>query len=214
MKTSRNLSRICSIPAAADGWPLDWSVDFLYVCPPSFSSPEYVISAHLKNKRMTIRNALESDLPAMLEIYNDVILNTTAVYDYEPHTYEMRKAWFQSKQKDGYPVFLATDKGKVAGFSSIGPFRAWAAYQFTVENSIYVAADCRGHGVGRMLLAPLIDAAKKMSKHTIVAGIDSTNTPSVRLHESFGFQEVAFFKEVGFKFNKWLDLRFLQLILK
>ena len=163
---------------------------------------------------MTIRNAVEADLPAMLEIYNDVILNTTAVYDYEPHTLAMRKAWFDTKQKDGYPIFIAVENGQVLGFSSLGPFRAWAAYQYTVENSVYVSADSRGKGVGRLLLEPLIESARQMNKHTIVAGIDASNLASVRLHESFGFREVACFKEVGYKFNRWLDLRFLQLILK
>ena len=98
------------------------------------------------------------------------------------------------------------------GFSSIGPFRAWAAYKYSVENSVYVAAEARGKGIGKLLIPPLIEAAKKLELHTIIAGVDATNEASLRLHKSFGFEEVAHFKEVGWKFERWLDLKFLQLI--
>lgn len=162
---------------------------------------------------VTIRTAVESDLPEMLLIYNDIILNTTAVYDYKPHTIEMRQAWFRTKQEQGFPVFTAEDNRKVVGFSSIGPFRAWAAYKYSVENSIYVAPDCRGKGIGKLLLPPLIDAAQQLNMHTIIASIDATNESSLRLHKSFGFEETAHFKQVGYKFGRWLDLKFLQLML-
>ncbi|MBL0134066.1 MAG: N-acetyltransferase [Chitinophagaceae bacterium] len=161
-----------------------------------------------------VREATYQDLPRLLEIYNDIIINTTAVYDYEPHTIEMRTQWFETKKSQGFPVFVAEIDGKVLGFSSMGPFRAWAAYKFSVENSIYVAAEARGKGIGKLLLPPVIDASKEMGMHTILAGIDATNEASIKLHERFGFTEVAFFKEVGWKFGKWLDLKFLQLILK
>lgn len=160
-----------------------------------------------------IRTALEQDLEALLEIYNDVIVNTTAVYDYEPHTLEMRRQWFRIKQAQGFPVFIAEDNGKVVGFSSIGPFRAWAAYKYSVENSVYVAADQRGKGIGKLLIAPLIQASEQLNMHTIIAGIDATNEASIMLHRSFGFKEVAHFKQVGYKFGRWLDLTFMQLLL-
>ena len=159
-----------------------------------------------------IRKAVENDLPQLLSIYNDIILNTTAVYDYEPHTLEMRKQWFETKKQQSFPVFVAEEEGKILGFSSIGPFRAWAAYKYSVENSVYVAAEARGKGIGKLLLPPLIEAAKKLQSHTIIAGIDATNEASLRLHKSFGFKEVAHFKEVGWKFERWLDLKFLQLM--
>ncbi len=161
-----------------------------------------------------IRPALEQDLEAMLEIYNDVIVNTTAVYDYQPHTLEMRRQWFRIKEAQGFPVFVAAGDGKVVGFSSIGPFRAWAAYKYSVENSVYVAADQRGKGIGKLLIAPLIDASVQLNMHTIIAGIDATNEASIMLHRSFGFKEVAHFKQVGYKFGRWLDLTFMQLLLK
>src|SRR4030095_3638871 len=104
-----------------------------------------------------IREAVENDLAQILEIYNEVIVNTTAVYDYEPHTLEMRKKWFEAKQQDAYPVYVATENDILVGFSSLGPFRAWAAYKYTVENSVYVASDQRGKGIGKLLLKPLIN---------------------------------------------------------
>ena len=161
-----------------------------------------------------IRKAVEKDLAGMLLIYNDIILNTTAVYDYKPHTIEMRQQWFKTKQEQGFPVFVAEENGKVVGFSSIGPFRAWAAYKYSVENSVYVAADQRGKGIAKLLMQPVIEAAEQLNMHTILAGIDATNDASIQLHRYFGFEEVAHFKQVGYKFGRWLDLKFLQLVLK
>lgn len=161
---------------------------------------------------IAIRTATEDDLPEILSIYNGVIEKTTAVYDYEPHTLAMRQAWFQAKKEQGFPVFVAEEAGTVLGFSSIGPFRAWAAYKYTVENSIYVAAAARGKGIGKLLMPPVINAAKQLGMHTVVAGIDAGNEASIQLHRQFGFEEVAHFKQVGWKFERWLDLKFLQLI--
>jgi L-amino acid N-acyltransferase len=163
---------------------------------------------------ITIRPARETDLPDILEIYNHVILNTTAVYQYVPQTLEMRKAWYDGKIKDGYPLFVAEDAGRVVGLSTYGPFRAWAAYKYTVENSVYVAADQRGKGIARLLMQPLIDAARAHDYHAIIASIDATNAASLQLHRSFGFEEVAHFKQVGYKFGRWLDLKFLELLLE
>ena len=153
---------------------------------------------------ISIRKATEKDLAQMLDIYNDIILNTTAIFQYDVHTIEQRKEWFIQKQKEN---------NIVVGFSTFGQFRNWQAYKYSVENSVYVKADCRGKGIGKLLLQPLIDAAKQMQLHTIIAGIVSDNESSFALHKQFGFVEVAHFKEVGFKFDKWLDLKFLQLML-
>ena len=161
---------------------------------------------------ISIRMANETDLPEMLAIYNDIILNTTAVWHNEPHTIDMRREWYALKQQQGYPVFVAEEDGNIAGFSTIGPFRPWHGYRFTVENSIYVAAASRGKGIAYQLMQPLIDAARRLKLHAIVAGIEASNTASIALHEKFGFVEVAHFKEVGFKFNRWMDLKFLELI--
>lgn len=162
---------------------------------------------------ISIRHATENDLPQILEIYNHVILNTTAVYNYDIHSLQMRRAWFETKQQQGFPVFVVEEQEVIVGFSTIGPFRAWQAYQYTVENSVYVKAECRGKGIGKLLMQPIIDAAIAMNMHTIVAGIDADNEVSIALHKQFGFVEAAHFKEVGYKFNRWLDLKFLQLII-
>lgn len=161
---------------------------------------------------ITIRQAIESDLNAILDIYNDAILNTTAVYDYKPHTLNMRKHWFETKKEQGFPVFVAEENNEVLGFSSIGPFRAWAAYKYAVENSIYVKDGQRGKGIGKLLMQPLIGAAKELKLHTIIAGIDADNKLSIEFHKQFGFEQVGYFKEVGWKFDRWLDLVFMQLI--
>jgi phosphinothricin acetyltransferase len=173
----------------------------------------------------TVRPATQDDLPAILAIYNDAILTTTAVYQYRPHTLEMRAAWLADKQMHGYPVLVAAHcstedmasgdpRGEtVIGFGALGPFRAAAAYAYTVENSVYVATHWRGQGVGRRLLAPLIDAARGLDAHTIIAVIDADNAASLRLHHAFGFVEAGHFRQVGYKFGRWLDLKFLQLVL-
>jgi L-amino acid N-acyltransferase YncA len=163
---------------------------------------------------ITVRLATEADLPQILDIYNEIILNTTAVYQYQVQTLENRLEWFRLKQEQGFPVFVAEEAGDIKGFSSVGPYRPWAAYKYTVENMIHIKAGERGRGLGKMLLQPLIAACEKMDIHTIIAGIDADNEASIRLHEQFGFRTVAIMKQVGYKFGKWLDLAFLQLILK
>ena len=160
-----------------------------------------------------IRPATTADLPSILAIYNDAILHTTAVYDYTPHTLDMRQAWLTAKQQAGFPVLVAEVSGQVAGFGSLGAFRAWEAYRHTAENSLYVDPHSRGQGLGKQLLAHLIDAAIARELHAIVAGIDADNAISLKLHEQFGFQEVAHFPQVGYKFDRWLDLKFMQKLL-
>ena len=164
--------------------------------------------------QLTLRNAVTEDLPQMLEIYNDIILNTTAIYDYDAHTLEMRTNWFNDRMKQNLPVIVAADGEEIVGFGSFGLFRAWAAYKFSVEHSVYVKNNQRGKGIGRMVLAQLIVEAENRNFHTMLAGIDASNEASIRLHEQLGFKEVAHFKEVGYKFDRWLDLKFHQLILK
>jgi phosphinothricin acetyltransferase len=161
-----------------------------------------------------IRSATVADLPDILDIYNDAILNTTAVYDYAPHTLDMREAWFVAKRQAGFPVLVAELQGAVAGFGALGHFRAWEAYRYTAENSLYVAPQYRGQGIGKQLLAQLLEAATEMQLHAIVAGIDADNVASLKLHEQFGFREVAHFPQVGYKFDRWLDLKFMQRLIQ
>ncbi len=160
---------------------------------------------------MQIRPATRADLPGILEIYNDAVLNTTATYDYEPRTLEHRAQWFEERTRDGYPIFVAiADDGRVAGWSALNPYHSRCGFRFTSENSVYVAADLRGRGLGGLLLAPLIEGAKARGLHTIIAAIDATNEASVRLHARFGFEKVGLFREVGFKFGRWLDVMYME----
>jgi L-amino acid N-acyltransferase YncA len=163
---------------------------------------------------LVIRDAREADLAAMLAIYNDAVLTTTAVYDYKPRSDEQQTAWFAAKREQGLPVLVADDGGAIAGFASYGPFRPWPAYLHSVENSLYVASDQRGRGIGSQLLPALIQRAAERGLHTMIAGIDATNAASLRLHAKSGFERVAQFREVGWKFERWLDLAFLQLMLE
>lgn len=162
---------------------------------------------------LSIRPATEKDIPGILAIYNDAILHTTAVYDYKPHTLDMRQAWFADKQKNNIPLLVAEADGMITGFASYGPFRAWAAYKYSVEHSVYVHEGYRQKGIARKLLSALITAAQQREVHTMIAGIDADNTVSLHLHRQLGFRETGHFKEVGYKFGKWLDLVFMQLVL-
>lgn len=160
-----------------------------------------------------IRDAERADLAAMLAIYNEVIANTTAIYDYTPRTLEAQQIWLETKRTQGWPVVVAEDAGALVGYGSYGPFRPWPAYLHSVENSIYVTAERRGGGVGSILLPALVASAAARGFHTMIAGIDAANEASLRLHAKFGFRKVAQFHEVGWKFDRWLDLVFLQRML-
>ena len=162
---------------------------------------------------MNIRNARTDDLPGLLEIYNDVIATSTAVYRDEPASTEDRRQWLEARAAQGYPVLVAADHSGVIGFASFGDFRAWPGYRFTVEHTVHIRADRRGQGVGGALMRPLIARAAEMGKHVMVAGVDAANDGSLRFHERLGFTRVAHFREVGYKFGRWLDLVFLQRML-
>ena len=151
---------------------------------------------------------------AILAILNDAIVNSTALYDYKPRTPESMAAWFQAKRAGRYPVIGAVDDdGRLLGFASYGPFRAFPAYKYTVENSVYVHKDHRGRGLGEALLRQLVDAATLQEVHVIVGGIDIANAGSIALHEKLGFVHAGTIRQAGFKFGRWLDLGFWQLTL-
>jgi L-amino acid N-acyltransferase len=152
--------------------------------------------------------------PAILGILNDAILHSTALYDYRPRTMEMMETWFEAKAKGHYPVIGAEEEnGELMGFASYGSFRSWPAYKYSVEHSVYVDVRFRGKGLGRMLMLELIESAKAQDYHTMIGGIDAANAASVALHKSLGFQFCGTVREAGFKFGRWLDLDFYQLIL-
>lgn len=165
------------------------------------------------NGAMQVRPATRDDLPAIVEIYNEAVLNTTASYDYEPHSMEQRVAWFDAHEQRQQPVFVAVENSIVLGWSSLSSFRERIGYRFTVENSVYVGVSHRGRGVGAALMPPLIESAQALGMRAIIAAIDAENDISIRLHARFGFVTVGHFKQVGFKFGRWLDVVYMERLL-
>ena len=157
----------------------------------------------------TFREAGEADLRAILDIYNDAVLHSTATFDVEPRTWEGQRRWFQ-EHRPPYALFVATIGETVAGWGSLSRFRPRPGYRFTAEDSIYVHPDFRGLGIGTALLGLLVDAARRGRFHTVMALIDGDNAVSIRLHERVGFRQVGTFREVGFKFGRWLDVVHMQ----
>ena len=156
----------------------------------------------------------ERHAPQVLAILNDAIVTSTALFDYVPRPVESMVAWFGSKQAGGYPVIgVEGEQGELLGFASLGTFRAWPAYKYTVEHSVYVHRDHRGKGLGRVLLQEAIAAARACDCHVLVGGIEATNTASIALHEALGFRHAGTIAHAGFKFGRWLDLSFYQLVL-
>ena len=157
----------------------------------------------------------ERHAAAILDIFNDAIVNSTALYDYQPRTTQNMVSWFEAKRAGGFPVIGIEDaQGRLLGFCSWGSFRAYPAYKYTVEHSVYVHMDHRGKGLGKLLMNALIDAARQSDKvHALIGAIDAANSGSISLHERLGFQHVGTLPQVGFKFGRWLDLAFYQLTL-
>ena len=157
----------------------------------------------------------EAQLPDILEIFNEAILNTTSVYDYNPRTMDDMMVWYYAKIKGDYPLIGLFDlHGDLLGFGTYGPFRTRPAYKYSIEHSVYVREDMRGNGFGKVLLNEIINRAIQEDYHVLVGGIDSDNETSIRLHEKMGFEFSGSVKHAGYKFGKWLDLSFYQLILK
>ena len=153
--------------------------------------------------------------PAILDIFNDAILNSTALYDYQPRSRESMQAWFSAKAAGAFPVVgVENADGALLAFGSFGTFRAWPAYKYTVEHSVYVHRDHRGQGLGRVVMQALIQAAIERELHAMVGAIDASNVASLALHQRLGFQHVGTLPQVGFKFGCWLDLAFYQLLLQ
>jgi phosphinothricin acetyltransferase len=162
---------------------------------------------------MEIRKAEKRDLTEILEILNYEITNSTAVYDDVPRDREFIQAWFSEKNRLGLPVFVAVKNNEVLGYGTFGKYRPHDGFRFTVEHSIYISKENRGGGIGKLLMEKLIFSAKSLGFHAIIAGIDAENLKSCKFHEEFGFKEVGRLKEVGFKFERWLDLVFMQKML-
>jgi L-amino acid N-acyltransferase len=163
---------------------------------------------------MNIRDARRDDIEGITAIYNDAVMHTTAIWNETRIDTVNRLAWLADRQRAGYPVLVAVDDdGSVLGYASFGDWRAFEGYRHTVEHSVYVRDGQRGKGIGRALMLALIERARQIGKHVMVAGIEAKNIESIRLHETLGFERVGYLKEVGAKFGVWLDLAFLQLTL-
>jgi L-amino acid N-acyltransferase len=163
---------------------------------------------------MRIAPCEESEKEQILEILNDAILHTTALYDYAPRAMDSMTTWFENKRKGKFPVIGAfDDERRLLGFGSYGTFRNWPAYKYSVEHSVYVREKERGKGIGALILAELCRQAESQGFHTLIAGIDSENEVSIRLHEKQGFTYSGKIVHAGYKFGRWLDLVFMQKLL-
>ncbi|PLS35181.1 N-acetyltransferase [Carnobacterium maltaromaticum] len=161
-----------------------------------------------------IRLATEIDIPAILAIYNQAILKTTATYDEEIHTIDEQLAWFNEKRQNEIPLIVFEEDGIVAGYGTYGPFREKSAFRYTIEHSIYVGEAHQGKGIGEKLLIELIKLAKAADYWVMIGGIDHGNPGSIHLHKKLGFTYCGTLKAVGYKFNQLLDLDYYQLDLR
>jgi L-amino acid N-acyltransferase len=151
---------------------------------------------------------------AVLDIFNDAIAHSTALYEYSPRSIESIQVWFDVKHRGDLPVLGAVDDaGVLLGFASYGAFRPHPAYKYSIEHSVYVHRDHRGRGVGRALMQRLISVATERQYHVMVGGIDSENHASIALHLELGFERAGVIRHAGFKFGRWLDLAFYQRLL-
>jgi L-amino acid N-acyltransferase len=161
--------------------------------------------------KFQVRPADSADLRAILEIYNEAVANTTASYDYEPRSMDRQAGWFDEHMAAGLPVFVAVDDaGTVLGWGSLSRFHDRKGFRFTVENSLYVRPSAQKQGIGGRLLAAIVVAAQELKLVAVIAAVDAENAASIRLHEKHGFEQVGHFKKVGYKFDRWLDVVYLE----
>lgn len=159
---------------------------------------------------MQIRDAVQQDFEQITAIYNEVLTHSTAIYNDRPATVEERISWWRGRVAQGFPVLVAADSSRVAGFATFGDFRAWPGYRFTVEGTVHIHSATRGQGVGTVLLRAILERAEALGKHVMIAGVDAENTASLRFLERFGFERAGQLREVGYKFDRFLDLVFLE----
>ena len=160
-----------------------------------------------------IRDADDSDLPAITEIHNHAVVHTTAIWNEDAVDVADRAAWLADRTARGYPVIVAVDDSGLVGYASYAQWRPHSGYKHTVEHSVYVRGDQRGRGIGKTLMAELIERARAAGVHVMIGGIESGNVASIVLHERLGFAEVGRMPQVGAKFGRWLDLSMIQLML-
>lgn len=157
----------------------------------------------------TIRLATLNDIPAITEIYNEAVIHTRNTFDTVPKTIAERMQWYHHHMPR-YPILVAVERGEVVGFASVSPWSDRPAYGRTVIASEYIGLDYRGQGIGKKLLLALLDAAYEAGFHTVMGNVYAGNAISLRMVESIGFRTVGLLKEVGFKFDEWLDVYLVQ----
>ncbi|AST68765.1 N-acetyltransferase family protein [Kosakonia cowanii] len=160
---------------------------------------------------MSIRYAVKEDCAAIAAIYNHAVINTAAIWNDQTVDADNRIAWFEARALLGYPVIVSEENGVVTGYASFGDWRAFDGFRHTVEHSVYVHPDHQGKGLGLALMERLIEEAKRIGKHVMVAGIEAQNQGSIHLHQKLGFTITGQMPQVGTKFGRWLDLTFMQL---
>lgn len=162
---------------------------------------------------MLIRDARDSDLDVILEIHNRAIRESLAIWTEQEADRAERERWLADHVAAGHPVIVAEVDDRLAGYATYGPWRPKTGYRHTVENSVYVHHDFQRQGVGRTLMVELIERARAAGLHVMVAGIEAGNTASIEMHRRLGFEEPVILREVGTKFDTWLDLAFMRLVL-
>lgn len=160
---------------------------------------------------MSIRFATKEDCAAIAAIYNHAVINTAAIWNDKTVDTDSRIAWFEARQFGNFPVLVSEENGVVTGYASYGDWRNFDGFRHTVEHSVYIHPEYQGQGLGNVLLAALIEEAKRRGKHVMVAGIESQNHASLHLHAKHGFVTTGQMPQVGTKFGRWLDLTFMQL---
>jgi phosphinothricin acetyltransferase len=159
---------------------------------------------------LLIRDAVKEDFSGIAEIYNDAVLHSTAIFREIPITVEDALSLWRSRLEERYPTIVAWRENRIVGYASFATFRSSPGYLYTVEHTVHVEAAARGTGVGSGLVCELISRAQGLGKHVMVGAVDAENIGSLRFHERLGFKRVARFEQVGFKFNHYLDLIFVQ----
>ena len=167
----------------------------------------------METSTVAIRAATEADLAAINDIYNHYVLHSTCTYQEKPESMESRRQWFAHHRRE-HPVTVAESGGGVLGWGSLSAYHPRSAYRRTVDNSVYVHHQHHRRGIGSLLLGNLIERARNLGHHCIIAGIDAEQDGSVSLHARFGFEHVGWLKQVGFKFGRWLDVIYMELMVE
>ncbi len=160
----------------------------------------------------TIRAARGDDLASINEIYNYFVDESTCTYQETPEPMGLRQDWF-ARHGPSHPVTVADAAGRIVGWGALSPFHVRSAYRFTVENSVYVSHEYHRKGIGDAILSDLVARARALGHRTIVAGIDAAQLASAALHAKHGFVPAGRLRDVGYKFERWLDVVYMQLIL-